>query len=350
MSRLSQKSLLVLCALAAVYLSPSVCGADPSYDPTLVRSLRDVYPKVTLLEPHFCTNALIRYRRIVPFTNVVTEVTAFLLDGNVRLVSKVLINNTGFSSLDDFAPEAWETAPVIREVVRNDAGVFLRHPEQVFQTVPTNSLPDPHLWRRHYGIDGSTLNPKLFQIRGLGFNGLPAFPAQSQEQGLLQMDCSTLYRIPCVSEVRFDPATGLILSHADRSAEGLQYEWTLTLDALDPADADDLFSIDSAQLYEPETEYQTTSGVGLVVDLERSSHGPFLVRRTVPNSPAEQAGILRGDVLLGVDGASTHGLRWKEVSDLIQGEHGTPVSLLIRRDNTETNIPLMRGLKFLIIP
>ena len=77
-------------------------------------------------------------------------------------------------------------------------------------------------------------------------------------------------------------------------------------------------------------------GVGLEIALRE---GWFTVTRTVPNSPAEQAGIEQGDQIIAVDGESLRGKRLQAVVATIRGEPDTEVQLRVRR--TEVSSPLM---------
>ena len=57
----------------------------------------------------------------------------------------------------------------------------------------------------------------------------------------------------------------------------------------------------------------------------------------MPDTPAEEAGVRAGDVILEVDGNSIRGLTLLEVVNLIRGEKGTKVRLLLRHlNNSET--------------
>src|SRR5262249_58691646 len=52
-------------------------------------------------------------------------------------------------------------------------------------------------------------------------------------------------------------------------------------------------------------------------------------------TPAHDAGILAGDVILKIDGKSTDGMRLSEAVDLIQGEPGEKVTLSVRHESGE---------------
>ena len=65
----------------------------------------------------------------------------------------------------------------------------------------------------------------------------------------------------------------------------------------------------------------------------------------LPDTPAEKAGILPGDVILAVDGESTENLSLQEAVSRIRGERGTTVQLLVRHaaDDQPVLIPIIRG-------
>ncbi len=83
-------------------------------------------------------------------------------------------------------------------------------------------------------------------------------------------------------------------------------------------------------------------GIGAEVTVR---NGLITIVAPIPDTPAEDAGVRPGDVILSVDGESVHGMELFEVINLIRGEKGTQVRLLIRRDRTgETReLEIVRG-------
>jgi carboxyl-terminal processing protease len=61
--------------------------------------------------------------------------------------------------------------------------------------------------------------------------------------------------------------------------------------------------------------------------------GAIIILSPMPDAPAEAAGIRAGDVILEVDGVSIRGLSLLEVVQLIRGDRGTKVILLLRHLN-----------------
>ena len=88
-------------------------------------------------------------------------------------------------------------------------------------------------------------------------------------------------------------------------------------------------------------------GIGAEVT-ERN--GQIIVVAPIPDTPAEDAGINSGDIILEVNGQSVEGLGVYEVVDLIRGPRGTDVELLILhpKASSPTKIVITRGV--VIVP
>lgn len=71
------------------------------------------------------------------------------------------------------------------------------------------------------------------------------------------------------------------------------------------------------------------SGVGMEVGVRDDM---ITVISPLPDTPAEQAGVLAGDIIVKIDGESTEGMNIDEAVDLIRGEKGTEVTLQIYRE------------------
>ena len=68
-----------------------------------------------------------------------------------------------------------------------------------------------------------------------------------------------------------------------------------------------------------------------------SREGQIIIVAPLKDTPAEQAGLLSGDQILQIDGASTDGMTIEEAVKLIRGELGTTVTLTILRADEETS-------------
>lgn len=76
----------------------------------------------------------------------------------------------------------------------------------------------------------------------------------------------------------------------------------------------------------------TITGVGLKID---KKEGNYPVVKTVKEGPAKMAGIEPGDKIIKIDKQSTKDLKLSDVTDLLRGEEGTQVTLIIKRDDKE---------------
>jgi carboxyl-terminal processing protease len=82
-------------------------------------------------------------------------------------------------------------------------------------------------------------------------------------------------------------------------------------------------------------------GIGAQLDLK---NGYITVVAPIDDSPAKNAGIKSGDMILEVNGQSTTGMTLDKVVSLIRGAAGTSVSLKIRHlDNTEVVLNIVRA-------
>lgn len=71
------------------------------------------------------------------------------------------------------------------------------------------------------------------------------------------------------------------------------------------------------------------SGIGMEVGLR---DGVVTVIAPLPDTPAERAGIISGDIITRIDGVTTEGMRVDEAVKMIRGEKGTEVKLSIYRE------------------
>ncbi len=84
--------------------------------------------------------------------------------------------------------------------------------------------------------------------------------------------------------------------------------------------------------------------VGLGISIEYQNQEPMVVA-PIKNSPAEEAGIQAGDIIVEIDGVPTLGMDDPEVSLHLRGEEGTPVTLTIDRVSEDSllEITVVRG-------
>lgn len=74
--------------------------------------------------------------------------------------------------------------------------------------------------------------------------------------------------------------------------------------------------------------------VGIGVRIDNTDDGLPRVEAVFPDSPAEAAGLLAGDVIVEVDGQSTLDKTVDEVATWVRGEDGTTVKVTVRADGT----------------
>ncbi|MFW5704127.1 MAG: S41 family peptidase [Patescibacteria group bacterium] len=80
-------------------------------------------------------------------------------------------------------------------------------------------------------------------------------------------------------------------------------------------------------------------GIGAQLGLEENA---IVIVAPLKNSPAEQAGVKAGDVIVEVDGKSTEGWTLNEAVKNIRGEQGTTVNLGLVRGTEKLNVDIVR--------
>lgn len=82
-------------------------------------------------------------------------------------------------------------------------------------------------------------------------------------------------------------------------------------------------------------------GVGIQITLQ---DGYLTVLTPLKDTPAERAGILAGDRIVGIDGLDVVGYSLEQAVQLIRGPEGTTVTLTIDRNGQRLDLPLVREL------
>ncbi|MCS6853042.1 MAG: S41 family peptidase [Gemmataceae bacterium] len=80
-------------------------------------------------------------------------------------------------------------------------------------------------------------------------------------------------------------------------------------------------------------------GVGIQISTDRAS-GQITVISPMVGTPAYEAGILAGDLIVKIDGQSTENMRLSEAVDRIQGEPGTKVTLTILHEGSKEPVDI----------
>jgi len=102
-----------------------------------------------------------------------------------------------------------------------------------------------------------------------------------------------------------------------------------------------LESLDPYTVYIPESEAEdykfiTTGQYGGVGALIQQQGDKIVVAEPYEGNPAQKAGIKAGDVILEIDGQSTHGKTTSEVSAILKGQPGTVVKVKFMREGVDS--------------
>ena len=82
-------------------------------------------------------------------------------------------------------------------------------------------------------------------------------------------------------------------------------------------------------------------GIGITITLMEDESG-FSVLKVNEGGPAEDAGMLAGDVIVGIEGQSAKGMTTEQARDLVRGTEGTQVALTILRGDETLEMTVMR--------
>ena len=82
-------------------------------------------------------------------------------------------------------------------------------------------------------------------------------------------------------------------------------------------------------------------GVGITIQVMEDDSG-FRIVQVTAGGPAEEVGLLPGDVVVGVSGEDVAGWTTAQVRDLVKGKEGTFVDMTVVREGQELTIPVER--------
>jgi carboxyl-terminal processing protease len=91
-------------------------------------------------------------------------------------------------------------------------------------------------------------------------------------------------------------------------------------------------------------------GVGIQVGMDRQNRGQLTVISPMVGTPAYEAGILAGDLILKIDGKSTESLRMNEAVDLIQGDPGQKVTLTVLHEGAKEPVDIAITRAIIVVP
>ena len=93
----------------------------------------------------------------------------------------------------------------------------------------------------------------------------------------------------------------------------------------------------SAQMADYEAE-KASIGISYVVD----PSGYIKVVEVYAGSPAEEAGIEKGDLIVEVDGTVVNTENYQDMASLVAGEEGTSLEVVVRHDNNDKDVEIVR--------
>jgi carboxyl-terminal processing protease len=76
-------------------------------------------------------------------------------------------------------------------------------------------------------------------------------------------------------------------------------------------------------------------GIGIALGIDDADKRHPMIMSVFPRGPARLADAKPGDLILDVDGVSTGGVRLDKVIEMLRGDEGTPVTLLVRHSKSE---------------
>ncbi len=83
--------------------------------------------------------------------------------------------------------------------------------------------------------------------------------------------------------------------------------------------------------------------VGIGVSVRQSNDGYIEILEVYPNSPASLAGILKGDLIVTIDGVDVAEVGFEQATDLLEGDASTNVNLTIKRNGQTLDFSLTRA-------
>lgn len=105
---------------------------------------------------------------------------------------------------------------------------------------------------------------------------------------------------------------------------------------------------DSYSTYLTQSEYeerlQEENGqrvsIGASIEVDQSKY--MRVKRVLAGSPAEQNGLMTGDLLISIDGTDLHGVSQAAAERLLKGQPGTKATIVCRRDGIDETKTIQR--------
>ncbi len=135
-------------------------------------------------------------------------------------------------------------------------------------------------------------------------------------------------------------ALNAYLGKPDSSPEGFIAAHALVRGMVRYVDEGHTYFLDQQQYQ----DYQSWSrgdntyvGIGISVT---SKDGQPRIVEVYDGTPAQQAGLQPGDLLVSIDGQAVGGMSLDEMTGLVRGPAGTPVQIVVRRGDDPTDLPI----------
>lgn len=98
----------------------------------------------------------------------------------------------------------------------------------------------------------------------------------------------------------------------------------------------------TAEEYRSYQEQMANAYVGIGVHVTKREDGYIDVVKVEENGPAAEAGIVSGDIVVAVDGQDVSDMTLDEVKNMVRGEEGTRVKLMLKRNGEALTVELER--------
>ncbi len=95
----------------------------------------------------------------------------------------------------------------------------------------------------------------------------------------------------------------------------------------------------TAEAYQKESQQAEGRIVGIGVVTEKDPSGYLVITDIYPGSTAESSGLQVGDLLVKIDDVEINAENSSQMQELLQGEAGTKIGLVYRRDNEDVTLP-----------
>ena len=141
---------------------------------------------------------------------------------------------------------------------------------------------------------------------------------------------------------KLDQLSALIDERFIGEADKTAYE-DAAADAMVNALGDEWSYYIPASQYQAHVETMNNSyvGIGITIVVREDQTG-FDVTKVNAGGPADEAGMLPGDVIVGIEGQSTAGMTASEGRDIVRGEENTKVRLTIERNGEKKELLVTR--------